>query len=525
MMQPPVDYSFYKSIIWAQARALGNELPLDGVEAALSHCQDTLKNEEALYRYFYQRPWPSRRFALLLYLAGCYQNKQDLASEELCLRHACQESPKTPECHFQLVQNYNRQKRWEAMGWWAKAGIRCDFSRSEKTPQAFTPYLIKANQLLRLEGKKIRKKVLFMIGSLHGGGAERVLVDVVKHLDPTLFLVSVQTLYDEGIYVDEVKKHAHYKSCYCQGAAHEGRNRLLKGLPIQKFAQLVIDERYDIEVAFLEDPSTLVIANSPNLDARRFAWVHTDLIKNNGEENIYSGIGEERETYGRFHDIMFVSRGVEAAFSQKIGDMGRHTVFYNPIDEENIRQLAASSPPPNKNGLTVVVVGRLVREKGVDRLLECHRRLIGEGFSYDLWVIGDGPLLKHYKRFVAQHQLEAHTRFFGFLDNPYPAMASADLLVSPSRVEGYSTVIAEALVQGIPVLATDCAGTWELLGSGDYGLIVENHEDALYDGMRRLLLDTGLLAQYQKKALARGLDFKLKERMAHLQKIFLGEFT
>ena len=75
----------------------------------------------------------------------------------------------------------------------------------------------------------------------------------------------------------------------------------------------------------------------------------------------------------------------------------------------------------------------------------------------------------------------------GFLKNPYALMKNMDLFVCSSRAEGYSLVIAEALVLGLPVISTDCAGPNELLDNGKYGILVDNNESALYNGICDLI--------------------------------------
>ena len=87
-------------------------------------------------------------------------------------------------------------------------------------------------------------------------------------------------------------------------------------------------------------------------------------------------------------------------------------------------------------------------------------------------------------------------------------MAAADLYVCSSRREGFSTAVTEALIVGTPVVSTDCSGARELLGDNDeYGLVVENSEEGVYQGMKRMLSNPPLLAHYKEKAKERGAFF------------------
>ena len=85
-------------------------------------------------------------------------------------------------------------------------------------------------------------------------------------------------------------------------------------------------------------------------------------------------------------------------------------------------------------------------------------------------------------------------------------MFKSNLYISPSFTEGYSLSIAEAIVLGLPILSTDCAGPSELLNHGEYGMIVENNSDGIYKGLKQLLSNPQLLEKYKRKSESR-IDF------------------
>lgn len=78
--------------------------------------------------------------------------------------------------------------------------------------------------------------------------------------------------------------------------------------------------------------------------------------------------------------------------------------------------------------------------------------------------MGEGTDREKLEQYIKQHHLETCVRLSGFHTNPYPYLAKADLFVCSSRAEGYSTVITEALILGLPIITTRCAGMQELLG-------------------------------------------------------------
>lgn len=128
-----------------------------------------------------------------------------------------------------------------------------------------------------------------------------------------------------------------------------------------------------------------------------------------------------------------------------------------------------------------------------------------------LRILGEGTEWKELLRYKEQNELQDYVELMGFKKNPYPYIANSDLFVCSSRSEGYSLVIAESLVLGIPVLSTYCSGPNELLDEGRYGKLVKNDNNGsgLYEGLKQLLNDKVLLEKYRQKAIERGEFFHL----------------
>ena len=127
------------------------------------------------------------------------------------------------------------------------------------------------------------KKILFLIFDLGGGGAERLLTDLVNYLDETKYEITVQTFYDQGIYRKELKKSVRYKTIV------SGKQELLKRMR-GRFVWMVlppvitylwyVKEDYDYEIAFLEGIPVKILSASTNTKAKKLTWVHTDLYTN-----------------------------------------------------------------------------------------------------------------------------------------------------------------------------------------------------------------------------------------------------
>ena len=124
--------------------------------------------------------------------------------------------------------------------------------------------------------------------------------------------------------------------------------------------------------------------------------------------------------------------------------------------------------------------------------------------------------------YIIQQGLQDKVELLGFQSNPYPYIANSDLFVCSSRSEGYSLVIAESLVLGIPVLSTYCSGPNELLEDGKYGMLVTNSEDGayLYEGLKLLMTDEEQLMRTKRCAAERGSHFSLVKIMSEIENLF-----
>jgi glycosyltransferase involved in cell wall biosynthesis len=145
-------------------------------------------------------------------------------------------------------------------------------------------------------------------------------------------------------------------------------------------------------------------------------------------------------------------------------------VLPNPVDGEEVRRLAGAEP--SRDGVfRLCAVGRLVRSKGFDVLLEALSMAAPRlETSWQLRVIGDGARREDLGRLARSLGLQDNVAFLGHLENPYPLIAAADLFVHPARWEPSSIALLEALCLGVPVLASRApGGTREVLGDGAYG--------------------------------------------------------
>jgi glycosyltransferase involved in cell wall biosynthesis len=372
-----------------------------------------------------------------------------------------------------------------------------------------------------------RTRVLFFIESLGGGGAERILSVVAGNLDPKRFDVTVATVTAGGVYSEAVGKVVKLRPMIRTRWRPLYRllyNLIYRVLPPRMVRWLFLPRGNDVEVAFCEGFATRVIAAGWRA-ARKIAWVHTDMENNQWSDTAFRGENEQRECYERFDRVVGVASVAAEAFRRRFGVEA--TVAYNPVDAENIRRAAEESAPtrlpaPPDGPTLFVSVGRLVEQKGFDRLTDIVGRLRDEGHNLRLWIVGEGARREILERMIAEKQLADVVTLWGFMENPHPLVAAADWFVCSSRAEGYSTAVTESLILGTPVVAVDCSGTRELLGNnGEWGVVTENNDTALLEAMRTIIKTPALRDEYHHKAVERGARFSLEQQIAAIEALLI----
>ena len=348
----------------------------------------------------------------------------------------------------------------------------------------------------------MKKKILLMNANLGGGGAEKVLIDLVHFLDKEKYDITVYTLFNEGVYLQDLPACVSYCSVIKNPTKTKKAIfwRLLKYLPPQLTYRLFVRGKYDTEIAFAEGLPTILLSGSPCKN--KIAWVHCDLLDLNWVSFYYRSDKHQGKAYRSYKNVVFVSRQAKSAFQKRFGILGTETIIYNLIDSEGILKKAEESVPKRDSTIPVIcAVGRLISVKGFMRLLSVHKRLISEGILNHLWICGEGADKEQMEAFIRENNLEDSVSLWGFQKNPYKFIKAADAYVCSSLSEGFSLTVAEAMILSCPVISARSVGPEELLQNGRYGLLVENSEEGLYEGIRSVLTDRALLEELKQKSI------------------------
>lgn len=350
-------------------------------------------------------------------------------------------------------------------------------------------------------------KILFFIETIDGGGAEKVLRNLVNNMDQSKFEITVQTVFpsqSEKLLTSGIR----YKAMYpVRNPFYTMLYRLEAACSLSY--PLRIKDEYDIECACLECGSTKILAGSTNRKALKLAWVHCDLMQAMPDPHAFAA--KTARYYAKYDKVVCVSELCKRSFDELYGQKFETVIIHNTVDCEVILQNAQMPLPDLPDHPLVVSLGRLAAPKHYIRLLKAHKKLLEDGAYHNLLILGEGPDRPLLEKFVRENQLGATVRLPGYVENPYPYLKAADLLACSSIYECYSTFITEGLILGKPIVTTDVSGMRELLGDSQWGLITDNDDIAFYEGMKQLLKNPDLCQEYAEKAAARGRCFTTKK--------------
>ncbi|AZA47512.1 glycosyltransferase [Chryseobacterium carnipullorum] len=377
----------------------------------------------------------------------------------------------------------------------------------------------------------LKKKILIRIGSLRHGGAEKVLINFLKNLPEDKYEVDLLINLYTGMYIKEVPSwvNLHYLikgEMITTNKPHEIPVKAFRVLyqkmfllfPSLLYKFVLQNKKYDVEIAAIHGMYRELLS-SPQKDSKKIIWIQNDIF------NLKEYTPDVIRQLFKFDRILVISNKLKEEM-QKVArnDKEKKAVIkiFNPIDKTdtlNKANTAIDDYPFSNEIPTFITIGTVYPQKGYDRLLDVHKKLMDEGLKHQIIIIGDGFDYENIQTKLNHLGLQETVKMLGFRSNPYPYLKKADFYVMSSRHEGFPTIIAEALILNKPVVSTDVSGIKDLLQEGKLGIITPNSEDGIYEGMKKFLTDPDLAGRYEKEIAAADLPFVLQKSVAKLQEI------
>ena len=362
-----------------------------------------------------------------------------------------------------------------------------------------------------------RKKILFLNYSLHSGGIEKSLVTVLSLFDYDGYEVDLQLFANEGMFFDRVPDRVRvlpplFPQAYRLNIRRAFPALLFGGHPLLAFCRLLVSfagrkgtmgerlskmwriERrfvrpargsYDAVIAFMEG-QPLYYAVEKTRARVKIGFIHGD----------YKAMGMvktfDRPYVKRLDALCTVSESCRTALDEVFPEYSpKFHVIYNIISATFLRSMAEKGEgfTDGYNGMRVLSIARLSRQKGLDIAMPAVVNLNRKGLRLKWYIIGVGPEEESLRKQADSLGADGCVVFLGEQSNPYPYLRECDLYLQPSRFEGKPIAVDEAMVLCRPILLTDFSTAADQITSGKNGLIVPMTTQGVQDGLEDLLLN------------------------------------
>ena len=383
------------------------------------------------------------------------------------------------------------------------------------------------------------KKVLFVINTLGGAGAERALLELLKRFTPDQYEVDLYILLEQGELISQVPEYVNILNRNYTAESvlsAEGKKKLNKKVFMRLFTHgalfknipyliknavamlgrkkiyadkllwrvmsdggMKLNKSYDMAVAYLEGGSTYFVHDHVTAE-KKFTFLHVDYK--------YAGYTREldRDCYLDFDRIFTVSGEVKTVFNDVYPECRNKTlVFHNLIDREEICRKAElpGGFSDAYSGKRILTVGRLTAQKAYELAIDAMKLLKDQGVKARWYVLGEGELRNKLQQKIDSLGLKEDFLLLGAVENPYPYYKQCDLYVHATRFEGKSIAIQEAQILGCTILVSDCSGNREQVENGTDGVLCQLSSEEIRRNIAELLRDEEKCRQYGKRAVAR----------------------
>ena len=340
------------------------------------------------------------------------------------------------------------------------------------------------------------KKVLFVINTLGGAGAEKALLELLKRFSPEQYQTDLYVLLEQGELISQVPEYVNILNRDYTAESvltREGKKKLNKKVFRRLFTRGALFKNIPYLIKNIS-----VMLKQKKIHADKLLWrVMSD-----------SGMSLDKEydmaiAYLDFDRVFTVSGEVKESFEKIYPECADRTfIFHNLIDRKEIIRKAElpGGFEDTYNGKRILTVGRLTVQKAYETAIDAMKLLKDQGVNVRWYVLGEGELKEQLQQKIDSLGLTGDFILLGAEENPYPYYKQCDLYVHATRFEGKSIAVQEAQVLGCAILVSDCSGNREQVNDGIDGSLCQLSAEDISRNIKELLEDDEKCMQYRKNA-------------------------
>lgn len=371
------------------------------------------------------------------------------------------------------------------------------------------------------------KNILFVIYTFsYGGGAEKLLANIVNKLDSTKYNIDIMEIENCGKFEKTNSNIVIKKSIINEKYIGKLKKKILF-LLIKFYPKLIrnkfLDKKYDLEIAFNYKLPSYIISYS----MKNICWIHgpiDDLNYKNIKKPLkkimtYYYYLRQKKSFDRSSKIITISE----ISKKSIIDLydipeSKIKVLYNGLDLNYITTMSKNKKIDTSK-FTIVSVGRIDENKNQQLLIQAANILKNNGEKFEILIIGQGNEEDKLKQLVNELGLEDYIKFIGYQNNPYPYIKAADLMCLTSKLEGFGNVIIESMHLKTPVISTRTGIAHELFDQYDCGLLINNCPEDLVKAIYLIKNDSKIRQKIIENAYRISLNFDESKYINEIENI------
>lgn len=314
-------------------------------------------------------------------------------------------------------------------------------------------------------------RLLFVNGSLSGGGSERVMTVLANKMAQQGYDVSMILFFDSpNVY----KVDTNIKIISLQNNEESYLKRITR---ITKLRKLIKNSYADVVISFMTTLNIYTILASFGLNKKIIVSERADPKRRKMHNRL-----AERLLYMLTNNVVFQTEYAKKCYFKSIQKKG--VVISNPIDISLLTQY------DGERDHRIVSIGRLTEQKNFTLLINAFSKFNETEKDYELCIFGEGPLRNKLERQINDLGISDKVTLKGHVNNLPELICNAAMYVNSSDYEGISNAMLESMAMGLPTICTDCpvGGARMVIENGINGLLVPvNNSEALTSAMLEIV--------------------------------------
>lgn len=350
------------------------------------------------------------------------------------------------------------------------------------------------------------KRIVFLIGSMGRGGAERVISILANNYAKKGWKVDILMLLNNRCDYDLDENINLIPIC------NEDKSRI-KYFPkwIFNIRRYIVENRPDRIISFVARINIITILSSIGLKQRIIISERNDP-RSDGRSVVVRLA--TRMLYPIADSVVFQTKWAQSCFSKRI--QKKSVIIPNPV-HVTVQALSIKEKK-------IVAVGRLLEQKNHSMLISAFRKILDDNKDYKLYIYGEGKLREELIKQIKELELTEAVFLPGNVSNIHEKIADAEIFVLSSNYEGLSNALLEAMMIGLPCISTDCAGSNEVIEDNVNGLIVPvGGEEEIIKSIKQLISDEDLRNKISQNARTTATKFKASVITKKWEKIIAYE--